>query len=266
MMRWFLFLCLAGFVVYALIPPRGEPDWNAPSEIDSAPESTIAQIEAKPPIDRKLRSSWGPTLQALGRGPQPAPSKQFGASLPPRQEAAYGPGRTEDQEVKAPAAIEAAAEPVAWTKIVFAARSHRDASVSSPVIKLYPAGAELRVVGRKSGWLQVLDPVTFERGWVFENYLVSIDGPTPTRSAIQSAPEPRPVKAAAAKSQTPRQSSKQAAAAPDAIEVAGADRRQERSARAERRGLFGLFFKGRDARPAAWSVGSPGERRRAPDG
>ena len=66
MMRWFLFLCLAGFVVYALIPPRGEPDWNTPSEIDSAPESAIAQIEAKPPIDRKLRS-WGPTLQALGQ-------------------------------------------------------------------------------------------------------------------------------------------------------------------------------------------------------
>ena len=265
MMRLFVTLCLAGVVVYALIPPRGEPDWNAPSEIDSAPESAIAQIEAKPPIDRKLRS-WGPTLQALGRGPEPVPSKQFGASLPPRQEAAYGPGRTEDQEVKAPAAIDVAAEPIAWAKIVFAARSHRDASVSSPVIKLYPAGAELQVVGRKSAWLQVLDPVTFERGWVFENYLVSIDGPTPTRSAIQSAPEPRPVKAAASKSQTPRQSSKQAAPAPDAIEVAGADRRQERSARTERRGLFGLFFKGRDARPAAWSVGSPGERRRAPDG
>ena len=264
MMRLLVSLCLAGVVVYALIPPRGEPDWNAPSDIDSAPESAIAQIGAKPPIDRKLRS-WGPTLQALGRdsAPQPAP-----ASLPRRQEAAYGPGGAEeDQQIKAPApAIDAAAEPIAWAKIVFAARSHRDASVSSPVIKLYPAGAELQVVGRKSAWLQVLDPVTFERGWVFENYLVSIDGPTPTRSAIQSAPEARPVKAAAAKSQTPHQSSKQAAPAPDAIEVAGADRRQERSARAERRGLFGLFFKGRDARPAAWSVGSPGERRRAPDG
>ena len=38
--------------------------------------------------------------------------------------------------------------------------------------------AYLQVVRREGDWLQVSDPVTQERGWVLEKYLVATDGPS----------------------------------------------------------------------------------------
>ena len=62
-----------------------------------------------------------------------------------------------------------------------AARVHSEASVSSPTIRFYRPGTELQLVRRKNGWLELLDPATQERGWIFEKYLVSIDAPSPRK-------------------------------------------------------------------------------------
>ena len=78
---------------------------------------------------------------------------------------------------------------VEWAKVALAARVHSEASISSATVKYYPAGTELQVVRREGGWVGVSDPVTQERGWVFEKYLASIDGPSPTQAAIDSTNE-----------------------------------------------------------------------------
>jgi hypothetical protein len=80
---------------------------------------------------------------------------------------------------------------VEWTKVATAAKVHSKASVSSPTVKYYPSGTELQVVGRDGGWVGVSDPVTKERGWVFEKYLAAIGGPSPTKTqtAMRSAAE-----------------------------------------------------------------------------
>jgi len=140
---------------------------------------------------------------------------------------------------------------------MLAARVHSEASVSSPTIRFYRPGTELHVVSRENGWLQLLDPVTQERGWVFEKYLVSIDGPSSTQAAMELTTEPPPAKVASPKSQKPSRSSKLTVRAGD-VEIA-TDRRRGRWARRDdwRRnlGLFG-FFRGREVGPAAWSIGS----------
>ncbi|MGH9340323.1 MAG: SH3 domain-containing protein [Acidobacteriota bacterium] len=141
---------------------------------------------------------------------------------------------------------------------MLAARVHSEASVSSPTIRFYRPSTELQVVSRENGWLQLLDPVTQERGWVFEKYLVSIDGPSPIQAAMQSTTEPPPAKVAPPKSQKPSRSSKPTVRAGD-VEVAKSDRRRGRWARSDDRrrglGLIG-FFRGRKVGPAAWSIGS----------
>jgi len=114
----------------------------------------------------------------------------------------------------------------------------------------------VQVVGRTNGWFQLLNPTTQERGWVFEKYLVSIDGPSPNQLAIEATIEP-PVKVASPKSQKPIRSAKPAVRASDDFKVAKPDRQRGRFARrGDRRRGLGLFgFGDRKAARAAWSIG-----------
>ena len=50
-------------------------------------------------------------------------------------------------------------------------------SISAPIVKYYPLGTELRVTGRRSGWIQVANPATSEQGWIYEIYLAPSAGP-----------------------------------------------------------------------------------------
>jgi SH3-like domain-containing protein len=123
--------------------------------------------------------------------------------------------------------------------VVLAAKVHGDASVSSPTLRFYQPGTALQVVSRQNGWVQITDPASGERGWVFEQYLVPADGPTATQTAMMttaSKPAAEPTRAIAKK--------RPAARTPDKFTFAQFDRRWER--RAARRG--GLFFFGRFAR------------------
>lgn len=268
MKRLLLFLCLAGAAVYMLTPPRAVPDGEGE-------DISAGQTQANHQVVRQLRS-WGPTLQALRQEPQaPLANSQQPAS--PQQNAAYGPRlytgnqsseRTPSGEYP-PAASEDKAlasaieapeqEPVEWAKVVLAARVHSQASVSSPTVRFYRAGTELQVVRREHGWFQLSDPVTRERGWVFEKYLSSIDGPSPTQAAMESTSEPLPAKVALPKTKKPSRSAKPAVRASDDVVVTKSDRRRRGrwTRRGERRRGLGLFrFRGRKAGPAAWSIGS----------
>src|SRR5262249_58308223 len=75
-------------------------------------------------------------------------------------------------------------QPVEWAKAAFAAKVHSDASISSPTLRFYQPGTKLQVVSRQNGWVQVADPNSGERGWVFEQYLVPSESPIATQTAI----------------------------------------------------------------------------------
>ena len=182
MTRLLVSFCLLGAAIYAadiLVPP---------------PRATVASIEPAPTRARQLRS-WGTTLSnlPLGHKPQLA-SNPKPAPLPPQQSAAV-----EDQLATATDGAEQGS--VEWTKVATAAKVHSKASVSSPTVKYYPSGTELQVVGRDGGWVGVSDPVTKERGWVFEKYLAAIGGPSPTKTqtAMRSAAESDPSQLVASK-------------------------------------------------------------------
>jgi hypothetical protein len=246
-MRALLLLSLVGIALYALLVLTSKV---VP---DSKVEDTFAgKTQPNHPIDRELRS-WGSNLPALANSPQQnvpyAPTERMSGANQP----AASPGSLAASELDS-----SKQDHVEWTKVMLAARVHSEASVSSPTIRFYRPGTELQVVSREHGWLQLLDPVSQERGWVFEKYLVSIDGPSPTQTAMESISEPLPAKVTSPKSQEPSGSSKLTVRAGN-VEVAKSDRRRGRWARRDDRrrnlGLFG-FFRGREVGPAAWSIGS----------
>ncbi len=264
MKRLLLSVCLVGTAVYLLTPPRVVPEGG--SEAISA-----ARTQANHQVRGPLRSSWGSALRSLKRELQvPWPDSQ--QSAPSQQRAAYGQAPHKEKQVSQPAlgaqpaasvdqlsasAIDAPEREVAeWARLTLAARAHSEASVSSPTVQFYSPGTEVQVVGRTNGWFQLLNPTTQERGWVFEKYLVSIDGPSPNQLPIEATIEP-PVKVASPKSQKPIRSAKPAVRASDDFKVAKPDRQRGRFARrGDRRRGLGLFgFGDRKAARAAWSIG-----------
>src|SRR5262249_60827216 len=123
---------------------------------------------------------------------------------------------------------------------------HSDASVSSPTLRFYEPGVALQVVGRQNGWVQVTDPASGERGWVFEQYLVPTDGPTAAQTAMATVPNRVMAEPAnPARSAKKRWAARPVARTPHNFAAAQFDRRWDR--RIEHRG-FGLFFFGRFAR------------------
>jgi SH3 domain-containing protein len=127
-------------------------------------------------------------------------------------------------------------KPVELAKVVLAAQTHSQASVSSPTVRFYRPGTELQVVRREGIWFEVSDPVTQERGWVLAQYLSSIESPTPTQVATESTTEPLTVKPTSPKSNKRHRS----AAKIRALDrVATAD---QWNRRADRRRGFGLFI------------------------
>jgi len=173
MKRLLVSLCLLGAAIYAadtLFPP---------------PNPTSVQVRPAHSEPRQLRS-WGTTLSDLPLGQKPRlASYQNPASLPPQ--------KTDAADFRPAASASASDDPefksVEWTKVAIAAKVHSKASVSSATVRVYRPGTELQVVSRDGGWVGVSDPVTQERGWVFEKYLASSDGPTPMQTATRSTSE-----------------------------------------------------------------------------
>jgi SH3 domain-containing protein len=236
-MKGVLFLGLVGAAIYGAIL----------LSYDLLPHDPAANVftgqSLGNPDDRQLRS-WGTDLPAL------ASSNSQEASLALRK-AATTPVSPSPVAASTDSPSDGKAyQSVEWAKVAFAAKVHSEASVSSPTLRFYRPGTALQVVDRQNGWVQVNDPTSRERGWVFEQYLVPADGPTATQTAMATAStkvaaEParaNPMPSAKRRVRAPRP----AARMPHDFASAQFDRRWDR--RAERPGGFGLFFFRRFAR------------------
>jgi len=254
--RFVFFLFLVGATVYLLTPPRTRPE--GPTEAVST-----AQTQADAQVSGSL-NSWGSSLQSLRQKPdvewasdQQADSPEIAGSVPKRYTDKYGSQPKPDaspsvrvDQASAPTKGDAEQDAVEWVRMTQAVRLRSKASVSSPGLRLYPAGSKAQVVGRKHGWVQLLYPTTQERGWVYHRYLASIDEPSAAQLAAASKP---PVKVASPRSRTPTRTAKPAVRTSETIKMTEAQRRDRRARRAERGPLFGLF-KRRKAQQA-WSFG-----------
>jgi hypothetical protein len=242
MSRLLLLLSLIGAAIYALLI------YTHDVLTDEKAEKTYAE-QAQPNHPVQHLSSWGSYLpdRSISQNSQLATS-QPPTPLPPQQsdEASQNSERSADQvassENKATFSESGDTEPkpVELAKVVLAAQTHSQASVSSPTIRFYRPGTELQVVRREGIWFEVSDPVTQERGWVLAQYLSSIESPTPTQVATESTTEPLTVKPASPKSNKRHRSAKHAV---HGVGVATADPWNPRWARrADRRRGFGLFI------------------------
>jgi hypothetical protein len=216
-MKAFLtFLAVGGVILYGLLAFTHNALKDGKSE-----NSLAAQIQSSHPAVQQL-SSWGTYLHDGTASQKPenllATSQQT-APLPtqpsPGQDPQLKPAASPQviaSEDKAPT-IESnsAGQEPELAKVVLAAEMHSEGSVSAPTVRYYRPGTELQVVGQVDGWFQVSDPVTQERGWIFEKYLASIDSPSLTQASMDSTTtESLPTKPALQKSKKHIRSAKSA--------------------------------------------------------
>lgn len=247
MKRLLLFLFLVGAAVYLFMSP------DTP-EADQTPAAPPRHAELSP--REPLHTSWGSNLQSLREADQEPPAQTLHVSARPIQQARETP----DRQVKQPSADErpaimAAVGPaVQWVKITRAVELRREAEVSSSGFRHYPAGSELMAVGASNVWVQLLDPTTQERGWVYHNFLTPIDGPSATRPALEASSKNPQIAATQERRREPGNSLNK----PDrgSAKVATVERPRSRVAERPNRRGFRLFgFRGRKAERSAWTLG-----------
>jgi len=255
--RLLLFVCIVGAAVY-LLAPASRPT-NGTLEAVSA-----VQTQTNQQIRRPLSSSWGSTLRSL-RGdqeawvsPQPPTSlKPLGSEPTPHVEMQGSRLTRVTQYAVQPDQVSVTTDETErdvekWVRMTQAVRVRSEASVYFPGLQVYPAGSKAQIVGRKNGWVEVLDPTTNERGWVYHSYLASIDAPGAANPEADSNVPLAKVASPTSPKSTP--TAKSTVRTSDAATVTKAKRRHERQAwRAERRRGLGLFKRRQAQR--AWSLG-----------
>ena len=155
-MRGFLLLSVAGALLYGLLLLTADvPDRKV--------EHSLSGHTARA-ADRTLRS-WGSNLPALvsEQLSNDRPNPAVGEDL-------FDLSQEKLAEVTVRGALQAQPE---IAGVVLAARVHSEPSVSYPTVRFFSPGTELQVVRRESGWVELFDPATQERGWVFESYVWS---------------------------------------------------------------------------------------------
>jgi hypothetical protein len=239
MTRFLLFLSLIGAAIYGLLI------YTHDVLTDEKAEKTYTE-QAQPNHPVQHLSSWGSYLpdRSISQNSQLATS-QPSTPLPPQQteEPSQNSERNADQVATSEnkATSSESGDPVELAKVVLAAQTHSQASVSSPTVRFYRPGTELQVVRREGIWFEVSDRVTQERGWLLAQYLSSIDSPIPAQVATESTTEPLTVAPPSPKSNKRHRAAKPAVQ--DRVVVANADPWNGRwSRRADRRRGAGLFM------------------------
>jgi hypothetical protein len=202
-MKAFLtFLAVGGAILYGLLAFTQKT-----LEDGKAEDALAAQTQSSHPAVPQL-SSWGTYLHDGTPNQKPenalATSQQT-AALPtqpsPGQDPQPGPHFVVSEDKAPTIESDSAGQEPERAKVVLAAALHSEGSVSSPTSRIYPPGTELQVISRVDGWFQVSDPVTQERGWIFEKYLSSIDSRGLTKASMDAtATEPLQTKPALQKS------------------------------------------------------------------
>ena len=234
MKAFLLFLVLGGVALYTFLVVTHD------ALQDGKTETTLAvQTQPNQAVAKRV-SSWG---TYLSQKPE-APLAQQTAALPPQPSPSQDLERLPSADHQFAASDDKAAtdgaegKPVELAKVMLAAQTHSQASVSSPTVRFYRPGTELQVVRREGIWFEVSDPVTQDRGWVLAQYLYLSSVDTSIQVATESTTEAPTV--ISPKSNKRHRSAKHAV---HGVVVANADPWNARWARrADRRRGFGLFM------------------------
>jgi hypothetical protein len=124
-----------------------------------------------------LKQAWtgdGPrTIEAALSGPEeaaPAPLAQPRAALQPDAGESGPLGRLVAAATELAAGVE-------WIEVTNAVNLRADSSGDGKVLRVVQKGTKFRSTGRDGNWVQVSNPDTSEKGWIYTRFLKGTDAP-----------------------------------------------------------------------------------------
>jgi hypothetical protein len=147
-----------------------------PAMLESMPRPPHSGVERMAVQSLAMVGQDTQAITSLGgdkqRAPPPTPGESFEPSASPVPE-----GKNQE---------------AIWVAVIRGATVHSGPLVSAPTVRFYSIGTELQLIDYQHGWFQVLDPVTSQRGWIYEKYyLETIRGPGQMIAALQEPASPK---------------------------------------------------------------------------
>jgi hypothetical protein len=193
MKRLLLSLCLVGAVFSGHTPLVLHRAQDPPSSIKQLVEARAVSLLPRPAMPESMPQPANSGIEHVVRSP--AMIGEVTRSLaPPGGDIQREPLPTtgESSEPSAPPVPEAEEREANWVVVMRWATVHSGPSVSAPTVRFYSVGTELQLIDHQSGWFRVLDPVTSQRGWIYEKYyLEAIRGPGQIVAALQKPVTPK---------------------------------------------------------------------------
>jgi hypothetical protein len=154
-------------VAISLVTPDDKviTDTETVLKVAPAPSEPVAQVPAAQfPVDS------GEEQQVTAAREPNEDDGSAAAQVPAPQEASAAAG-SGDPTSAASGSAEADGQPTKWVTPSVYVNLRDGPSSSSSVIGVIAKGAKLPVLDRKRGWVQVSDPATSKKGWIYSGYV-----------------------------------------------------------------------------------------------
>jgi Bacterial SH3 domain len=167
----------------------------APDDAVIADTETVLNVSSDPKgsLERVAETGSGDAVLALGANQEPNLMNVGGVK-------ALGATRAEERLANVEAARETPRDPVPsprgpaaddvhanWIKPLAFVNLRKGPSPSAPVISVVAKGAKLRVIGRKDRWVQVTNPASSEKGWIYTGHVATVTKARPKRAVHSEA-------------------------------------------------------------------------------
>jgi hypothetical protein len=154
-------------VAISLVTPDDKviTDTETVLKVAPAPSEPVAQVPAA-----QFRVDSGEEQQVTAAREPNEDDGSAAAQVPAPQEASAAAG-SDDPTSAASGSAEADGQPTKWVTPSVYVNLRDGPSSSSSVIGVIAKGAKLPVLDRKRGWVQVSDPATSKKGWIYSGYV-----------------------------------------------------------------------------------------------
>jgi len=124
-----------------------------------------------------LKQAWAKPLAAQEKSVAAAPEE---AAPAPAEQPKAAPKTPEPEPGPLGRLVVAASELTRkdqWVEVASAVNMRADASGDGKIVKVVPKGTKLQVKGRDGNWIQVANPDTDEKGYIYTRFLKETDAP-----------------------------------------------------------------------------------------
>jgi hypothetical protein len=187
MSRSLILLCMIGWALY-IVHTNSNRSGHLVAQDAKVPPSQAAAVTTQPQM-RPLASAKAQSPHAIIPDETPPQAPANSAVPPPQTEITKSLSQADQESALKP---ESSQEPKEQLRVTSETSIRSGPSESAQLIGRAHAGATLRVKSHEAGWVQFVDPVANETGWISMAYLGPTDAMENNRSVVPTRSKQRP--------------------------------------------------------------------------